>query len=542
MASLSTSTAASSGQGGSATGSAGSSTTGVSMVASAATTTVGSSVAPATTAATAATSAVTVGGGIGPSAVAGLAAKDNVAREAILSGVPAQDAEMICQEDTAQAMWNRFVDKQTKREYSNYIFARAEFYSNVYTSEKSMDQWLREMESMRRQLLHYGKCVTDDDYAETLLGHVARTHRDVVRQFSKHYVVRHDGGADRPVPTATQVMNALRAESALDEKIGTEEQKPVGVAACGKKSTPPKQKQDNQGRAKRKRAGRKNHQKEGKQGSRSNAKKSDKEEPRTCFHCGEVGHLRPNCPERADSSDDESAGKGFATSERKRWQNKSSNQNDNKKKRVSAVGRFSRETLVVSSVSDSHGDDVEWALDSASDVHVCNRPDVLLHLYNDSAHVFQGYDGSISGGEKVGNVQIRVRNNKQPHQDVSLQLEQVLYKPSAPDNLLSLDVMEKDCWNLKTGFRDSQRVAWLSKGRLQLLLTLPLEQPELPLVRLMLLMFVELGTLMLVAPMVRILLVLGVQLLEVVSLLLLPQMLSAAMLSHLCFGTSDSLT
>ncbi|KAE9309190.1 hypothetical protein PF008_g20774 [Phytophthora fragariae] len=70
MASLSTSTAASSGQGGSATGSAGSSTTGVSMVASAATTTVGSSVAPATTAAT---SAVTVGGGIGPSAVAGLA-------------------------------------------------------------------------------------------------------------------------------------------------------------------------------------------------------------------------------------------------------------------------------------------------------------------------------------------------------------------------------------------------------------------------------------------------------------------------------------
>ncbi|GMF24219.1 unnamed protein product [Phytophthora fragariaefolia] len=43
--------------------------------------------------------------------------KDNVAREAILSGVPAQDAEMICQEETAFAMWNRFVDKQTKREY-----------------------------------------------------------------------------------------------------------------------------------------------------------------------------------------------------------------------------------------------------------------------------------------------------------------------------------------------------------------------------------------------------------------------------------------
>ncbi|OWY95135.1 hypothetical protein PHMEG_00034940, partial [Phytophthora megakarya] len=68
-------------------------------------------------------------------------AKDNVARKAILSD--------------CKAMWNRFVDKQTKREYSNYIFARAEFYSNAYTSYKSMDKWLLEMEMLRRQLLHY---------------------------------------------------------------------------------------------------------------------------------------------------------------------------------------------------------------------------------------------------------------------------------------------------------------------------------------------------------------------------------------------------
>eukprot|EP00644_Phytophthora_capsici_P014535 jgi/Phyca11/52400/gw1.54.201.1 len=88
---------------------------------------------------------------------------------------------MICQEDTARAMWERFVDKQTKREYSNYIFARSEFYSNAYTPEKTMDCWLREMEKLRRQLLHYGKHMTDEDFAETLLGHVSRTHRDVVR-------------------------------------------------------------------------------------------------------------------------------------------------------------------------------------------------------------------------------------------------------------------------------------------------------------------------------------------------------------------------
>ncbi|ETI29648.1 hypothetical protein F443_23237, partial [Phytophthora nicotianae P1569] len=32
-------------------------------------------------------------------------AKDNISREAFLSGVPEEDAEMICQEDTARAMW-----------------------------------------------------------------------------------------------------------------------------------------------------------------------------------------------------------------------------------------------------------------------------------------------------------------------------------------------------------------------------------------------------------------------------------------------------
>ncbi|GMF24220.1 unnamed protein product [Phytophthora fragariaefolia] len=295
-----------------------------------------------------------------------------------------------------------------------------------------MDSWLREMGSLRRQLLHYGKRVSDEDYAETLLGHVARTHRDVVRQFSKHYIVRRDGGADRPVPTATQVMNALRAESALDEKIGVEEQKPAGVAACGRKAAQQKQQRENQGKRKRKRGGG-GGKKEGKQDSKRKGKKNGKGDTRTCFNCGEVGHLRGNCPYR-DSSDEEK---------------------DNT-------------ALTVSSVSDSRGGTVEWALDSASDVHVCNRQELLTQLQNDKKHVFLGYDGAVSVDEKVGNVQLTIRNNKQPHQDVSLQLDSVLYKPSAPDNRLSLDLLEKAGCNFKTGFTDSQRVAWLSKGRLQL--------------------------------------------------------------------------
>ncbi|POM60868.1 LOW QUALITY PROTEIN: Reverse transcriptase family protein, partial [Phytophthora palmivora] len=133
-------------------------------------------------------------------------------------------------------------------------------------------------------------------------------------------------------------------------------------------------------------------------------------------------------------------------------------------KKVDAVGIISRDSLTVSSVTESRGG-CEWVLDSASDVHVCNRQNLLSELENDSTHVFQGYDGGISGDEKVGKVQLQIKNSKQPHQDVVLKLKNVLFKTSAPDNLLSLDVMEKDGWNWKTGFRDSRRVAWLSKGK-----------------------------------------------------------------------------
>ena len=101
--------------------------------------------------------------------------KDNIAREAIISGISVDDEEMISQEETSQVMWNPFVDKQTKREYLNYILAHAELYYNCFTMDKSMGQWLHEMESLRRQLIHYGKRVTDDDYAETILRHVTRT-------------------------------------------------------------------------------------------------------------------------------------------------------------------------------------------------------------------------------------------------------------------------------------------------------------------------------------------------------------------------------
>lgn len=116
-------------------------------------------------------------------------------------------------------------------------------------------------------------------------------------------------------------MNALRAESALDENINIEEKTPAGVAACGKQSAQPNQ-QKPPSKGKRKcsgRGGKKNSKQGKKPGKKSGGgTNQDKEETRTCYHCGEGGHLKPNCPHRDDSSGDGDVGSGSATSEQKR--------------------------------------------------------------------------------------------------------------------------------------------------------------------------------------------------------------------------------
>ncbi|GMF51861.1 unnamed protein product [Phytophthora fragariaefolia] len=149
-------------------------------------------------------------------------ARDNTTREAILRGVPEGDAEMICHERSAREMWIRFENKQTKREFANYIFAREQLYSNKYTREMNMSDWIREMQLHRRELSHYGKVISDEEFAEILLANVTRTHREVVRQFARHYAAFALPGAPQMTPNAGQGMNALLAEEDLDEKVGEE--------------------------------------------------------------------------------------------------------------------------------------------------------------------------------------------------------------------------------------------------------------------------------------------------------------------------------
>ncbi|KAJ8577571.1 hypothetical protein ON010_g1640 [Phytophthora cinnamomi] len=325
---------------------------------------------------------------VDPQGMVSFAARDNAAREAILHGAPAAVAEMICQELSAEAMWNRFVDRQTKCEYSYYIFTRYEFVSNQYTSDKSMDQWLREMESLRWLLIHYGKQVSDEAFAETLLVHVSRTHRDVVRQFSKHYVIR-DGGAVRPVLTAAQVMNALRAESALDERVACEEEsKPAHICSRGKQAqNDSQQSKKNQNKGKQQKG---KGRYKSKQPNEARKQTGRKKETRTCYKCDEVGHLPANCPSQKSDSADK-----LVISEFKRWENKKANRGNSGKrggKNTSALccHEGGASIAIAASVKTPAGTELEWILDSASDGHVCNQSSVLHNVRNEEVHCFQG--------------------------------------------------------------------------------------------------------------------------------------------------------
>ncbi|EGZ07444.1 hypothetical protein PHYSODRAFT_410648, partial [Phytophthora sojae] len=215
-------------------------------------------------------------------------ARDNATREAILRGVPEGDAEMICHEKSAREMWIRFENKQTKREFANYIFAREQLYSNKYTRDMDMSGWLREMQLQRRDLSHYGKVISDEEFAEILLANVTRTHREVVRQFSRHYAALALPGAQQMTPTAAQVMNALLAEEDLDEKVGEEMPRSIGSA---------KKAANNQGKQSNGNSGTVNAGKGKKQRGRGRYKAKGKDAPGKsrsgkkndgCWNCGEL--------------------------------------------------------------------------------------------------------------------------------------------------------------------------------------------------------------------------------------------------------------
>ncbi|GMF31985.1 unnamed protein product [Phytophthora fragariaefolia] len=351
---------------------------------------------------------------------------NNLARGAIWRGVPKADAELICHQQSAQDMWTAFVDKQTKREYANYIFARQRLIANAYTPGENMNYWLREMQLYRNELLHYRRGVSDE-VAKILLGNVVQTHRDVVRQFSKHF----DPGYQRPTPSSAQVMNALRAESELDARMDEPQQaRDIPSAQGGKK-----QGQQPQGKGKTRGRGRY----KAKSGNpKQVGKKPDGEDKRECWDCHQVGHIHTNCP-NPKRDDDESDSQH---PERKRWQNKKKAGKNGEKRHVNMLFRCDDISAPTATQSSLDGG-VEWILDSASDCHVCTNKDMLTDLRQDDGPMVFDWEGKLSKSRGlIGEVDVRVKNANQPGIPVSFCLGNVLYTASGTNNLLSLRRMD----------------------------------------------------------------------------------------------------
>ncbi|GMF40644.1 unnamed protein product [Phytophthora fragariaefolia] len=307
-------------------------------------------------------------------------------------------------------------------------------YTNKYVPERNMNDWLREMQLLRNELLHYKKIISDEEFAEILLRNVAQTHREVVRQFSKHY----DPGFQRNTPSSAQVMNALRAESELDERSD----KPSGGQDISSVQSVKGSRANRGGSA-------------GNQGG----KKNNGEDPRECWNCHKTGHIQTNCPSPRRKDD----GKDSALPERQRFLNKkTSGKSDGNARHVDMLLHQDSNSEIVATQS-AINNSVEWILDSASDCHVCTNKALLSNLRQDDGPLVFNWEGKPSRSRgHVGDLELRVRNENQPDTTALLQLSTVIYTATGTSNLLSLDKLEKDGWEFIK--LRQQSWAWLRKG------------------------------------------------------------------------------
>ncbi|KAE8903035.1 hypothetical protein PF003_g13163 [Phytophthora fragariae] len=396
--------------------------------------------------------------------------RDNAARDAILRGVPEVDAEMICHEASAKDMWISFENKQTKREYANYIFAREQLYSNKYTRDQILSDWLCDMELQRRELQHYGKGISDEEFAEILLGNVSRTHREVVRQFSRHYAVLAVLGTHQLAPTAAQVMNALRAEEDLDEKVAEEmPQASISLAKTKSSNSSGIPNSDNSGKGnagkgKRQRGrGRyktKDKTQEGKSAGGSGGKRSD-----GCWNCGELDHIRAHCPSSKKNNDSQGQ-KPCAGMEAKWFQNKKGGNSEGVTRSVDALTQRSIGATVVG-CKPRKSNNMEWVLDTATDVHVCKAATLLVNSRPDKEHIFLDFDGQPKGERVVGEVRL-LATNVTYKQDEELVLHGVVHTPTGPDNLLWSHQLEESGWSMSFTQMNMKRICWLEKDGLKL--------------------------------------------------------------------------
>lgn len=175
-------------------------------------------------------------------------------------------------------MWQAFEAEKTKRAFSSVIRLRRKLYTSTFTIGGNMEQWLDDVEDIRRQLENMNEVIANIEMVNIILQGVEETHRNVVRIFNQPQ----PGG--QPV-TLEVVLNTLRGEAETDKAHEESMEAPV-AAGVTKVMSAQQQPQHNQQSGQKQKRGKDDQACDNKKAKLSNKK---------CWFCRKKGHLRHEC-------------------------------------------------------------------------------------------------------------------------------------------------------------------------------------------------------------------------------------------------------
>ncbi|DAZ99765.1 TPA: LOW QUALITY PROTEIN: hypothetical protein N0F65_003552, partial [Lagenidium giganteum] len=325
-----------------------------------------------------------------------LDARDLIVRDALLRSVSTSDAARICSgvarslrhaphHQTRSGPATR-VARVLKHGYDERRACEKEGRAGDRTRDRphfehgqSMEQWLQERRNMRQQLTNMGYPMTDDQLVDVILTNVAKTHRDLVRQFAK--TTQMAGAPGRP--TLAHVMNTLLAETELDEALSEEKPAPPVpkvMRVSGRRASP------------------------GDRGSASggidaNNQKSKPFKARRkgkCHYCHKPGHWARECRKRRFDAK-------FQSMLKKRNKKDKRNEADDD----TSFGAWAWTppgvgmTRMQESSHHSPPGTLEWLLDTCSIAHVCADPNAMHDTRAEDGVGFEVWTGATSHGSTI---------------------------------------------------------------------------------------------------------------------------------------------
>ncbi|POM58670.1 Hypothetical protein PHPALM_36663 [Phytophthora palmivora] len=140
--------------------------------------------------------------------------KNTFVCDTLLRGLLQKDSKKVCKYDSGFEMWRAFEAEKAKRAFSSVIRLRRKLYTSTFTVDGNMEEWLEDVEDIRRQHENMIEVIPDAEMVNIILQGVEETHRNVVRLFNR-------GQPGQSQVTLDVVLNTLRGEAETDRAHDT---------------------------------------------------------------------------------------------------------------------------------------------------------------------------------------------------------------------------------------------------------------------------------------------------------------------------------